>query len=114
MRKIVNAFKALSDPNRIRILKMLEFKPLCVCEITAILNLAVSTVSKHLSILRQAGFLIDEKQGKWVEYRLNNSTSGSNVDQMLALMKQWLAKDSIICLDAEKVKTVDRNLICGD
>jgi DNA-binding transcriptional ArsR family regulator len=50
-------FKALSDKNRIRIIKMLQKKPLCVCEIRAVLKLAVSTVSQHLSILREAGLI---------------------------------------------------------
>ena len=53
-------FKALSDPNRLRILKMLQTKDLCVCEITSVLNLATSTVSKHLSILRDSGFIIEK------------------------------------------------------
>ena len=65
------ALKALGEANRIRILKMLEIRPLCVCEITAVLRLAPSTVSKHLSILREAGFIIDQKEGKWVNYCLN-------------------------------------------
>ncbi|MFO7524521.1 MAG: metalloregulator ArsR/SmtB family transcription factor, partial [Ignavibacteriaceae bacterium] len=54
-------FKTLSDPNRLRILKMLQIKPLCVCEITDVLQLATSTVSKHLSILKETGFIIEEK-----------------------------------------------------
>ena len=54
-------FKALSDNSRLRILKMLQTKSLCVCEIQDILGLAASTVSKHLSILRDAGFISEEK-----------------------------------------------------
>ena len=64
MRDVVKVFKALSDSNRVRILKMLEVRPLCVCEITRILNLATSTVSKHLSILRDVDFILDHKEGK--------------------------------------------------
>ena len=71
MRKQAKIFQALSDTNRIRILKMLEMRPLCVCEITDVLKLATSTVSKHLSILRDAGFIIDEKEGRWVNYYLS-------------------------------------------
>src|SRR3990172_6435032 len=67
-------FKALSDLNRLRILKMLQTKPLCVCEITEILQLATSTVSKHLSILKEESFIIEQKEGKWVNYLNNNST----------------------------------------
>ena len=61
MRELVKIFKALSDSNRIRIIKMLQIRPLCVCEITAVLNLATSTVSKHLSILREADLIYDIK-----------------------------------------------------
>ena len=72
MRELVKVFKALSDSNRIRILKMLEVRPLCVCEITNVLQLAASTVSKHLSILRDVDLIDDEKDGKWVNYYLND------------------------------------------
>ena len=63
MRNLVKVFKALSDSNRIRIIKMLEQRRLCVCEITEVLKLASSTVSKHLSILRDAELILDEKDG---------------------------------------------------
>jgi len=59
VRDLSRVFKALSDMNRVRILKMLEIRPLCVCEITEVLQLATSTVSKHLSILRDTHFIID-------------------------------------------------------
>jgi len=114
MRKLVKVFKALSDSNRIRILKMLEKRHLCVCEITKILNLASSTVSKHLSILRDAELILDEKDGKWVNYYLNQEKSDQYVQKLLPLIKSWLPDDDIILQDKEKVKTVDRNYICGN
>lgn len=114
MRKIVKVFKALSDSNRIRILKMLEQRPLCVCEITEILNLATSTVSKHLSLLRDAELILDEKDGKWVNYYLNKDKSDDYVKKLLPLIKSWLPDDDIILQDKEKVKTVDRSNICGN
>ena len=64
MRNFIKVFKALSDFNRIRIVKMLQLRPLCVCEIREVLDLATSTVSKHLSILRDAELILDEKDGK--------------------------------------------------
>ncbi|HNO10725.1 MAG TPA: metalloregulator ArsR/SmtB family transcription factor, partial [bacterium] len=51
------SFKALSDANRLRILKMLELRTLCVCEIRAVLKLAPSTVSQHLKILKKNAFI---------------------------------------------------------
>lgn len=112
MRELVKAFKALSDSNRIRILKMLEVRPLCVCEITEVLQLATSTVSKHLSILRDAGYIIDEKDGKWVNYYLNRDQTGDYNRHLLPLIRTWLPADTIVLDDQNKVQTVDRNKLC--
>ena len=113
MRLTVKLFKALSDSNRIRILKMLEARPLCVCEMTAVLNLATSTVSKHLSILRDASLIIDEKDGKWVNYRLNLNSPDLKINQLSLMIKDWLADDPTVFADAELVKKVNRETICG-
>ena len=112
MRDIARLFQALSDVNRIRILKMLEVRPLCVCEIREILGLATSTVSKHLSILRENNFIIDEKDGRWVNYQINHAP-GSPVLELLPLLKKWLPDEQIIQSDREQVEKVDRNTICG-
>lgn len=113
MRHLSKIFKALSDTNRLRILKMLDQRPLCVCEITEVLNLATSTVSKHLSLLREADFIKDEKEGKWVNYYLNREQNNEYVRRLLPLIQTWLPEDNIIQKDKEKVKTVDRNILCG-
>jgi ArsR family transcriptional regulator len=113
MREVIKIFKAFSDPNRLRILKMLEKKPLCVCEITSILNLATSTVSKHLYLLREAGLIVDEKDGKWVNYRLNPEPDQIYIPEMLNLLSTWLPDDKVIAADREKMRTTDRNKICG-
>ncbi len=113
MRDLIKVFKALSDPNRVRILKMLEVRPLCVCEITAILELAPSTVSKHLSLLRDVNFILDEKDGKWVNYELNKTQNNEFATRLLPLLADWLPDDEIIQSDREKVATVDRNHVCS-
>lgn len=92
---------------------MLEVRPLCVCEITAILGLAASTVSKHLSILREAEMITDRKEGKWVNYYLNEAPVAGPVAEMLKLVSGWLPDDSVVAYDAESAQTVDRNRICG-
>jgi len=112
MRKVTRAFKALSDSNRIRVIKMLKIRPLCVCEITSILGLATSTVSKHLSILRDAGFIIDEKEGKWVNYRLNASGEARYAMQLMSLLGEWLLDDETVKDDIGQVMYVDRDEIC--
>ena len=113
MNTLVKIFKALADTNRIRILKILEVRPLCVCEITAILNLAPSTVSKHLSILREAGFILDQKENKWVNYHLNRASQLSHVKELLPLLFKWLPDDIEIAKDKEKARIVNREKLCG-
>lgn len=62
--------KAMAHPSRLFILDELEKGERCVCELTGMIGADVSTVSKHLSVLKQAGLVIDEKRGNQVFYRL--------------------------------------------
>lgn len=71
---LVDTYKALGHPARLRILAMLRGGELCVCQITAILGLAASTVSAHLAELRRAGLVEEQKEGRWVRYRLREAT----------------------------------------
>lgn len=113
MRTEIKLFKALADTNRLRILKMLEVRPLCVCEITAILGLAISTVSKHLSLLREAELIEDTKEGKWVNYRLATTDDDQRIRQLLQLVADWLPDDDTITSDRRQAEIVDRNILCG-
>jgi len=106
-------FKALSDPNRLRILKMLQAKSLCVCEITDVLKLATSTVSKHLSILKSTGFIIEEKEGKWVNYLINPRPYDARISSVLSTLDFWISDDQMIISDKQKVQKVDRNEVCS-
>ena len=67
---LVDAVKALAHPGRLRMLAMLRGGDLCVCQMTAVMELAASTVSSHLSDLRRAGLVTERKRGKWVHYHL--------------------------------------------
>lgn len=104
-------FKALSDKNRIRIVKMLQKKSLCVCEVKDVLNLATSTVSKHLSILREAGLITDWKDGKWINYKIN-SEPDALVSNALLFTQMQLEDDDTIKNDRKKINSVDRNILC--
>lgn len=106
-------FKSLSDPNRLRILKMLQIKPLCVCEITDILELATSTVSKHLSILKETGFIIEEKDGKWVNYMINPRPEDPRISSIISTLDFWIADQKMINEDKAKVIKVDRHFVCS-
>ena len=113
MREDTLLFKALADANRLRILKMLEIRDLCVCEITEILGLAPSTVSKHLSILRNADLIWDRKDGKWVDYGLNKTSTNPLVTDILLLIKDKVTIDPVFREDKKKLLSTDRKTICG-
>lgn len=108
----IKIFKALSDKNRLRILLILSKKKLCVCEIQDILGVTVSTVSKHLSILRDIGFIVDEKEGKWVYYSLNTSSKDILLNQILLILQFYLNGDELIKSDLEKVNNSSRKDVC--
>ncbi len=73
MEDLLSMFKALSDETRLRIMKLLEHGELCVCDITAALDMAQPKISFHLRTLREAGILKDRREGKWMHYRIDDS-----------------------------------------
>jgi len=105
-------FKALSDKNRLRILKMLQKKSLCVCEMTEVLKLATSTVSKHLSILREAGLITDEKDKKWINYKINPTPADNAVANALLFVQLQLDDDKDVKQDRDRINCIDRNVLC--
>jgi len=113
MRPFIRVMKALSDPNRVKAMKMLGVRPLCVCEITAILGLAQPTVSKHLKVLEEAGLVESWKEGSWVNYRLPVHPENPYATEMLARLDGWLAEEPQIREALAQVATVDRLRICA-
>lgn len=88
MRRILRTTKALADENRIRILGVLSGRELCVCQLIELLCLAPSTVSKHLSILKNARLIDSCKQGRWMYYRL----AGQRVSRANAEVTAWILR----------------------
>jgi ArsR family transcriptional regulator len=65
-------FKILADPTRLRVLVLLAGEgELCVCELTHALDEVQPKISRHLGLLREAGVVLDRRQGQWIYYRLN-------------------------------------------
>ncbi len=85
--------KALSDPNRVRVLKLLERGELCVCEIQNLLGLAQSTVSKHMKLLEDAGLVERNREGTWILYSLADGRESPYAKGMLAQLRNWLDDD---------------------
>lgn len=73
MNELLSIFRALSDATRLKILKLLEGDELCVCDITAALDMSQPKVSFHLGVLKDAGLIKDRKQGRWMHYTIDDS-----------------------------------------
>lgn len=106
MLDFLNITRALSDENRIRILLALREQDLCVCQVTAFLDLAPSTTSKHLSLLRQARLIESRKRGKWVYYHLAADSASPLVKSALAWAVENLTDDHVILKDRERMKKI--------
>lgn len=80
--------KALSDPHRVRALFALRGGELCGCQIIELLQLAPSTVSKHMTILKQAGLVKNRKEERWIYYRLPGQ---NEISEDIAKTVMWLS-----------------------
>jgi ArsR family transcriptional regulator len=112
MHDFVQVMKALSDPNRVKIIKMLQLRELCVCEIQSALGLAQSTVSKHLKILETAGMIASSKSGLWVYYRLTNGGLNPYVASLLGNIRHWLETDPEVRAVKERLTSIRREDVC--
>lgn len=101
MRWTLCVMKAVSDPQRIRILMMLGRGELCVCQIVKILELAPSTVSKHLSILTAADLVVSRKDGRWAYYRLPDPAPGLSAQPVMDWIRDMVREDVLIRADRD-------------
>jgi DNA-binding transcriptional ArsR family regulator len=111
--KAVLRTKALAHPIRLRLLALLREGELCVCQMTALLRLAPSTVSAHLAGLKRAGLLSETKSGKWVLYRL---ADGVERDSTVAPLLRSLDDDDRVRADAalmQQLRAIPRETLCA-
>jgi len=112
MKELVNVFSAISDETRVRIVKLLEKKTMCVCELTAILGIRQPSVSHHLGILKRAGLVEDIRNGQWIDYRLAREKYNEYAPGILKMLAGWLNRDSKVLKDLRKAKKVSREKLC--
>ncbi|MHC4104029.1 MAG: ArsR/SmtB family transcription factor [Planctomycetota bacterium] len=108
MKDLISTFKVLSDENRTRIILMLKIRPLCVCEIYEVLNIALSTISAHLKLMKNAGMIKDAKDGRWVIYDLARSTRFAN--GLIDSLEMELHDDPVVKNDRAKISKITREI----
>ncbi|AQT67145.1 HTH-type transcriptional repressor AseR [Anaerohalosphaera lusitana] len=105
--------RALGDEGRVRVvLALAEHGELCACQIVELVGLAGSTVSKHLSVLKNAGLVERRKKGRWIHYSFSCGEYGSIV---MGYLKHWLDEDEQIVADREKMNEIlreDPEIVC--
>jgi ArsR family transcriptional regulator, arsenate/arsenite/antimonite-responsive transcriptional repressor len=116
MRDVVTIAKALSDGNRVRIVAMPDGRELCVCQVIELLELAPSTVSKHLAILKQARLVDGRKDGRWMYYRLADEEAPEAARAALRWTLQMIKGDRRLRSDAERLTQIvalDPEVLCS-
>lgn len=113
MKTFMKVMKALSDPSRVKIMKMLQKRVMCVCEIKEALGVAQSTTSKHLKILEEAGLITFHKEGLWVNYALADGGTSPYAASLIGNLKHWLEDDPAVAGLALQLPHIHREDICG-
>jgi ArsR family transcriptional regulator len=112
MKEFTRVMKALSDPNRVKILKMLQHKSMCVCELREALGIAQPTVSKHLRVLEDAGLVNSAKEGLWVNYHLTDGNESPYASSILGNLRHWLEDDPRVGELVKRLPLIRREEIC--
>lgn len=112
MKDFIKVMKALRDPNRVKIVKMLQHGELCVCEIQATLGVSQPTVSKHVKLLEEAGLLDSRKDGLWVHYSLTDGGKSPYAAALLGNLRYWLDETTEISQIVKKLPDIRRANLC--
>ncbi len=113
MRDFTKVMKALSDRNRVKIIKMLQHKMMCVCELQEALQIAQSSVSKHLKILEEAGLVDYKKDGLWVNYYLTEGMKSPYASSIMGNLRHWLEDEPEVKELINRLPHIRREEICN-
>lgn len=108
MKEFIRVMKALSEPTRVKILKILEKRSMCVCELQTAIGAAQSTTSKHLKILEDAGIVESNKDGLWVNYMLADGRQSPYAASLLGNLRHWLNDDTEVRGLMGAISEIDR------
>ena len=113
MKNFIKVMKALSDPNRVKIVKMLQHKTMCVCEMREALQVSQPSVSKNLKILEEAGLVEFSRDGLWVNYHLSDGRRSPYVASLLGNLRHWLENEPVVEDLVNKIPHIHREEVCG-
>jgi len=111
LQELVKVFKALGDDTRIGLLKLLEQRNLCVCELMQALDMTQSRVSRNLGILKNVGLVKDRRDGLWVHYSLNDEAK-PQIQKLLSILKDSCNDDKTIVKDITELSKAQKLSQC--
>ena len=116
MKEILAVSRALADAHRVRTLQALRRGELCLCQIIALLELAPSTVSRHMTALREAGLVATRKDRHWVHFRLAGTGASPIVRGALRWLDQASRESNELRADARRLDQIlsqDKAALCS-
>ena len=113
MEQLSRIYSMLSDRNRLRILKLLESRPMCVCELTCVLGIRQPSVSRHLKKLKETGLVGSRTNSCWQEYFIAPKRDEHSRITMKNL-SLWLNDHPVVIQDLKKAAQADRRNLCSD
>jgi ArsR family transcriptional regulator len=114
MEQFVKVMKALSDTGRIKIIKMLQHKSMCVCEVQKALDIPQPSASRQLKILEEAGLVTSQKNGLWVNYMLADGMDSPYAAILIGGMKHWFQDDPDVVNLVRTLPNIRREDICKE
>ncbi|MEC9374384.1 MAG: metalloregulator ArsR/SmtB family transcription factor [Planctomycetota bacterium] len=115
MDELIAVHQALSDGSRLRLLAACRRGELCVCQLAALIGCAMSTVSRHLSILKDAGLVESRKEGRWMHYRLAAPVKGHPAREAMKQALSLLEGDAQVAADdarLDEILEMDPEVLC--
>lgn len=112
MKKTIQQFKALADETRLRLMGLLlSAGELCVCDLTATLQLPQSTVSRHLAYLKGAGWVTDRREGVWIYYSI--ATDNPLQHDIADVLRKRLAEMPTVSEDIKRLASFSAGASCA-
>jgi len=108
MEEATRLFQALAKSSRLRMLKCLQIRPACVCELMQATGMSQTRVSRHLGILRDAGLVEDTRSAQWVIYSLAEPPPDELATKLLDLVADWGEDNEQVAKDREQLATASR------
>jgi ArsR family transcriptional regulator len=113
MKDLVSFGKLISDPTRLKIIKLLSIQSMCVCELMEVLQLNQPCISQHLTILKYHNLLNSHRDGKWIVYEINRKALGECLSNLNGFLKNPVAGIAELKTEYKRLKSLGkRGLLC--